>query len=246
MPIRLRDLSQGALLHVVVALLAGPMRAEQITRKTGKSHESVQRALETLDSEFGLVTAVPDGRWPIWSLRDTSQLELPLFGLPDDSAAEIRPAADLTPALAADPTGLSTQISNSTRSSSSSSSSSLTINHECKNLLLPVSPQISNSAERARLISQLTRLGATPGQAQRAITAALGRNESLAAIGERIAALAAYAADHRTIRNPGQWALAYIATGCDLPEDAHTGTPDYSGYRPYLATSEEGREGEKE
>ena len=249
MPIRLRDLSQGALLHVVVALLAGPMRAEQITRKTGKSHESVQRALETLDSEFGLVTAVPDGRWPIWSLRDTSQLELPLFGLPDDSAAEIRPAADLTPATdttppsAANRAGLSTQISNSARSSSSSS---LTINHECKNLLLPVSPQISNSAERARLISQLTRLGATPGQAQRAITAALGRNESLAAIGERIAALAAYAADHRTIRNPGQWALAYIATGCDLPEDAHTGTPDYSGYRPYLATSEEGREGETE
>ena len=90
MPIRLRDLSQGALLHVVVALLAGPMKAEQIARKTGKSHETVQRALEILDSEFKLVTAVPDGRWPIWSLRDTSQLELPL---PDRSAVELSPAS---------------------------------------------------------------------------------------------------------------------------------------------------------
>jgi len=222
MPIRLRDLSQGALLHVVVALLAGPMKAEQIARKTGKSHETVQRALEILDSEFKLVTAVPDGRWPIWSLRDTSQLELPL---PDRSAVE------LSPASTEDSTGLSTQISNSARSSSG-----LTVDYESKNLQLPVSTQISTSTEGQAVINRLTRLGATPGQAEKAITAALGRNESLATISQRIAALAEYAADHRTIHNPGQWALGYITSGCDLPEGRRTAASDYSGYRPYLAT----------
>jgi hypothetical protein len=234
MPIRLRDLSQGALLHVVMALLAGPMKVEQIARKTGKSRVTVQHALETLDREFGLVAAVPDGRWPVWSLRDTSQLALTLFGLPGESTV------DNSLASVDDSTGLMTQISASTRSSSSSSS---VIDHEAKNLLPPVMTQISTSAEGQAVINRLTRLGATPGQAEKAITAALGRNEGLADISRRIAALAEYAANHRTIRNPGQWALGYITTGCDLPEDARAAASDYSGYRPYLATGEEGSEG---
>ncbi len=70
MCIRLRDLSQGALLHVVCALLAGPMKAGQIARRTGKSLPTVRRALAVLDKEFHLVIALPDGRWPIWCLRE--------------------------------------------------------------------------------------------------------------------------------------------------------------------------------
>ncbi len=239
MPIRLRDLSQGALLHVVVALLAGPMKVDQIALKTGKSHDSVWRALAALDREFGLVTAVPDGRWPIWSLRDTSQLELALPALPGSPAVH-------NPAVAEDGSAaLTSQIAES-----ACSSSSLTINYESKNLLLPVTPQIAESAEAQGAINQLTRMGATPGQAKKAITAALGRDESLATISQRIAALAEYAANRRSIRNPGQWALGYIATGCALPEDARPSGSDYSGYRPYLAgdngsvrVTDEGEEG---
>ena len=220
MPIRLRDLSQGALLHVVVALLAGPMKAEQIARKTGKSLDSVQRALAALDSEFRLVIAVPDGRWPVWCIRDAGQLELPLHGL----------AADRRDALVA----LTPQMAESARSSSS-----LTIEYESKSLLLPVTPQIAESAQGQAAINQLTRMGATPGQAEKAIAAALRRDESLATISQRIAALAEYAADHRSIRNPGQWALGFITTGCDLPATASHAS-DYSGYRPYLTGADNG------
>jgi hypothetical protein len=232
MNIRLRDLSQGALLHVVVALLAGPMRAEQIARKTGKSPDTVRRTLATLDSEFGLVTSVSDGRWPIWSLRNTSQLELELANRPDPDPVDNAPAAvdnsaELTP-----------QISGST-CSSSSFDSNLDISSK---LLLPATPQISGSSAGDLLISQLTRMGATPGQAIKAINAALKRRETTPLISQRIARLAQYAADHRTIRNPGQWALGYIASGCDLPADLHTVEPDYSGYRPYLATNTEDAE----
>jgi hypothetical protein len=227
MTIRLRDLSQGALLHVVVALLGGPMKTEQIVIKTGKSHDTVERALAVLDAEFGLVTAVPDGRWPIWMLRDTSQLELPLPGLLGNLAV------DNSPVSADNSTGLSTQIAYSTRSSSS-----LKDNINFKNLLLPVTTQIADSPECQAVINQLTQLGATPGQATKAIVAARQRNETLAAISQRIAALAQYAAGHHTIHNPGQWALGYVATGCALPTDLHAGA-DYSGYRPYLAAADE-------
>ncbi len=203
MRIRLRDLSQGALLHVVVALLAGPMKAEQIARKTGKSPESVQRALAVLDSEFRLVTAMADGRWPVWSIRDRSQIELPLPGLIAEPVDK--------PAVSGDETACLT-------------------------------PQISESPTGSLLINQLTRLGAHPNQAVRAINAALRRRESVIHISQRIAYLAQYTQDHRSIRNPGQWALGFITTGCDLPEDERTSASDYSGYRPYLA-SEEGEKG---
>ncbi len=230
MTIRLRDLSQGALLHVVCALLAGPMKADQIVRRTGKSPESVQRALAVLADELDLVTGVPDGRWPIWSLRDTSQFQLPLPGLLG------RPDMDISPEPVDNSPELTPQISESARSSSS-------LNHNppesSKLLLLPVTPQISESPGAPRLIDQLTRLGATPDQAARAITAALKRREATDQISDRIAQLAAYAKENRTIRNPGQWALGYIATGCDLPEITPTAARDYSGYRPYLATSSE-------
>ena len=95
-----------------------------------------------------------------------------------------------------------------------------------------------DSPETAPLLDQLTRLGATPDQAARAITAALKRREPTTQISHRIAQLAAYAKENRTIRNPGQWALDYIATGCAPPEITPTAR-DYSGYRPYLATNSE-------
>jgi hypothetical protein len=227
MTIRLRDLSQGALLHVVVALLSGPMKADQIARKTGKSHETVQRALAALDSEFGLVTAVPDGRWPIWSLRDTSQLEL---GLPRLLEEDESPAGPVDNSI-----NLTTQISKS-----ATRGRSLTQPSQQETLLPPpLTPQIAESLTGTVLISQLTRLGAHPDQAAKAITAALKRKETTTAISQRIAHLAQYAADHRAIRYPGQWALDYISTGCDLPVDARTAEPDYSGYRPYLAAPDD-------
>ena len=234
MTIRLRDLSQGALLHVVCALLAGPMKAEQIARRTGKSHETVQRALATLDEEFHLVTAVPDGRWPIWCLRDTSQLELPLPGLLG------RPDVDASSEPVDNSPGLTTQISKSSRSSSRGVKDDRPESSELP--LLPVIPQLSQSPGAPRLIDQLTRLGATPAQAARAITTALKRRQTTAQISNRIAQLAAYAKENRTIRNPGQWALGYIATGCALPEITPTAARDYSGDRPYLTTNSEDKD----
>ena len=55
---------------LVCALLAGPMKAEHIARRTGKSIPTVQNALETLLSEFHIVVAIPEGRWPLsWRLQ---------------------------------------------------------------------------------------------------------------------------------------------------------------------------------
>ncbi len=102
MCIRLRDLSQGALLHVVCALLAGPMKAGQIARRTGKSLATVRRALAVLDEKFHLVTAVPDGRWPIWRLRDTRQVEP---SLPDPAPTADRDCPGDRPDLATNSEG---------------------------------------------------------------------------------------------------------------------------------------------
>jgi hypothetical protein len=227
MTIRLRDLSQGALLHVVVALLAGPMKADQIARKTGKSPETIQRALAALDQEFHLITAVPDGRWPVWSLRDTSQLAL-------DFPNGLKAVDDPAGSSPGEPANIGVNGSGGSFGKNQAES--------VKPLRLPPTPQISESTSGDLLISQLTRLGATPDQAARAISAAFKRRESTATISQRIAHLAEYAAAHRTIRNAGQWALRYIATGCDLPVDVHTAGPDYSGYRPYLATGDDEEE----
>ena len=207
----LRELKTGALLHVLVALLIhGPSTNDELRRATGWSAEAIHDALDLLKrAPHELVMPVPNGRWATWTLTA--------------HADQLFPNLWKMSPLAAD-------------SACSSSSLELDPPEESKLPLLPVSPLAADSTIADTLINQLTRLGATPDQAARAITAALKRRETTTQIATRITHLAQYARENRTIHNPGQWALDYIASGCALPEITHTGARDYSGYRPYLAT----------
>ncbi len=226
----LRELKQGALLHVLIALLIyGPGTKDDLRRRTGWSAEAVADALDVLTrAPYQLVAAYPGGRWPMWA--PTAQAEQ-LF----HSLGKVSP-------LPADSNG--------------GGSSYLIKNQEVESsLLLPVSPRpadsnhppVDNSVENPLsgqlVINQLTSAGCPPKRACSVINAALKRGERPADIAQRITHLRQWV-QHQRFQIPGEVIAQYIESGAELPNlpPATDGTRDYSGYRRLLA-GEEGDDG---
>ena len=246
----LRDLRQGALLHVLVALLAARPRAlskAQLADETAWSHERIEDATRILAERFGVIIPVPNpgSKWPRWQLAPNAHLQLPLI-------------------LAFTPGPVSAGIAQSTSSSSSYEDSLIEESFTEQLLLPPVSAGIAQSttdlstdqaelstayphnhphAERAHvvdmLVAALKALGCPEARAVAAVIQALNRGESAQAVAEKIMAGKAYAASPagRTIRQPGPWLAACLADGRAIPAPREGQAPDwerdYSGYLPY-------------
>jgi len=236
----LRDFKQGALLHVLVALIRfGPSGKDRLHRKTGWSDEAVQDALDVLmDADYNLVIAMSQGRWPIYAATATArQLFLPLeqimvTPLPaesgrgssglihesdSDSDSHIPLLPPVTPLPAESDAGFPTGLAGFSTASPQPDRQ-------------PFGPEV------AALVGLLKALGCSQDRAIACVTQALNRGESAAAVAEKITSGRAYAASPagRGIHRPGYWLAACLADGRAIPQpppdlDEHR----YDGYLEY-------------
>ena len=208
--VKLRELKDGALLHVLVGLLRhGPCKKAHLGIKTGWSPEAIQSA----DPDYGLVYCMPNGRWPIWGLTPAGHQ---MF-LPTDA---VRLPEILIP-LPAGSDGSSSGSYDSERGSIDTP------------LLPPVIPLAAGSLSTAvdnfapppaveALVQMLLQLGCPRDRARPAIAAALHRGQEPGQIAQAIVACKQFAASpegRRFIKTPaGFWAAACLTDGRAIPE----------------------------